>query len=484
MRPSVFASISQHSRNQNAALLASVLLGCCFWGHASLAESSAGQLDFRFYGLLNTNLISHSGRPGSSLEAPVRALPGSLLDPQLPQEGALVFTLRQSRVGFRASYDEATSWWLRAHGEVDFLGLHETQGPGTTTQIPLRLRHAYFEAGTEDWRWTFGQTWSVVARRRPTSYGRTAMALFNTAGALTSRLPQIGVAWRVPLGGSQPPPISAPPTPSDANSTSSGTALRYQIALARPQSGDGEGQFTRFEMPDPGMWSGWPFLQTRVSYESAGIELGLASHLGRERFVVAKGTETEPGYRHGELRYANQDVITWMLGFDGHLDGKSFWVSTHLWVGENVNGLSAHHGVVLERWDLDDTFANGALFGQVRSVQARRALGGFGEIGVRLMDAMAWVFSAGIETGPSNEADYGQLYQNVGLFTGWLWSPLAMVDVSLEYLYLASWYRAHLGHRETPGYRPDQDLLFGAALPTREWQGRNDTLSLNLRLRF
>ena len=176
-----------------------VVMALSLYATSSRAGESANDLEFRFYGILNTNLISHLGLPGSSLEAPTRAVPGSMLDEELRNQGAFVFTLRQSRLGFRAAYEVAEPWRIFARGEVDFLGLHESEGPGTTTQVPLRLRHAYFQVESENLRWTFGQTWSVVARRRPTTYGRTAMALFNTAGALTSRLPQIGVEWWVPL---------------------------------------------------------------------------------------------------------------------------------------------------------------------------------------------------------------------------------------------------------------------------------------------
>ena len=150
------------------------------------------------------------------------------------------------------------------------------------------------------------------------------------------------------------------------------------------------------------------------------MELGLSTHLGRERFEVVRGRETQPGYRFGELRYENQDVLTWLIGFDGHLEFPWLWLSTHVWAGENVNGLSAHHGVILHRWDMDDVFSDGAIAGQIRSVEVRRAVGGFGEMGIRLFSNLSWVISTGMETGPASNADDGQLYQNAGVFSGLL----------------------------------------------------------------
>ena len=242
---------------------------------------------------------------------------------------------------------------------------------------------------------------------------------------------------------------------------------------------------TRVDAVDPGVLAGAPWLQGRFALKGGALEIGFAGHLGRERFEVATGTEMEPGYRTGELRYADRDVRTWLASMDLRLAAGPTWFQGQVWTGENLNGLFARHGVLVDVWDEDDLFANAALSGELRDVTSLRGLGGWAEWGLRFGDTgVSVVGSVGGETGAKDEVDYGQVYQNLGYFGGLMWKPFSAFDVSAEYLHSTTYYRPNLSYRDDPDYRPDADPLDGASPPTRQRRGHNDSVSFNARYRF
>ena len=430
-----------------------------------LGTSSPSALRVTPYGMIVTNAIWNSGAVAPTLDAPIIAKRGSLLDEEMPGQGSFVLTARQSRAGLQVGYAWPQGIHADATIEFDLWGLHETEGPGTITQTSLRLRHAFVRITDGRFRLLAGQSWSVVTPRLPTSLGHMAVALHSMSGVIWNRLPQLTLEVEQPLVGDW--------------------FAVFRGSLTRPHSADGEIGLTRFETPEPGLMSQLPWAQGRISLHSEHVEVGFAGHVGKERFEVAKGTETQPGYRYGELRFDSVDVTTWLASFDFRFHADAFWLNGQLWTGENVNGMFGLHGVYAERWGQEDLFANGALAGLRRDVVPLAATGGWAEAGLHLGQT-GWraLVSGAFETGPREAVGYGALHRNMSAFGALVYQIFEPLDASIEYLHTFSFYRPNWPEREFPGYRPDQDLLFGGEPPTRETMGHNGSLSLNFRLRF
>lgn len=416
------------------------------------------------YGTAVLNIVHNSGKPAPTAEAPVAAVLGSGYDDEIPGQGSLTLSARQSRFGLRA----AASWDERARAEstieFDLWGLNESNGPGTITQTTIRLRHAFFRIGNERVRLLAGQHWSVVTPRLPTSHGHMAVALHTASGAIWNRLPQLTLELDAPMGES---------------------LLTWRLSVARPQSGDGARNILRTDQPDPGALSQMPYLQTRVALKTDSVEVGLAGHVGQETYERATGIETEPGFRAGEVRYDEVDVMTWLVSADLRATMGPMWLQGQAWAGANVNGLFGRHGVLIDMWDANDTFSAAALSGEIRDVESVFGMGGWGELGVGLGDSgLSLVSSFGIETGDEEDVDYGQSYESWNAFGGLLYKPVSWFDVSAEYLYSRTFYRPDLEYRELPGYRVDNDPLRGQAPPTRMRRGQNNSIALTTRLRF
>lgn len=433
---------------------------------ASWAElASRARFSINTYGVIVTNAVLNTGAVAPTLEAPIGAKRGSLLDDELPGQGSFLITARQSRVGVKANAQWAEDARVEARLELDLWGIHETEGPGTITQTSLRLRSAYMRLSDGGLHFLAGQNWVVITPRVPKAYGHMAVALHSESGAVWNRLPQLTLELNSDFG--------------------AGLQGKAFFSVVRPHSGDGERGITRFDTQAPGPQSSLPWLQSRLALRHAHFEFGVAGHFGYERFEVAVGTETEPGYRYGELRMKDVDVMTWLVSTDAHLEVGDFWFNGQLWMGQNLNGMFSHHGVLTDTWDQDDVFAEAALVGQLRDVTPLQAYGGWGELGLNFGDS-GWsaLTSVGVETGPRSDVDYGKRYRNIGLFGALMWSPLSFMDVSVEYLRSMTFYRPDLENREDPAFRNDEDLLGGDEPPARESMGFNDSFSLNFRLRF
>lgn len=435
------------------------------WWQQKLGDKTPVALEVVPYGMIVTNAVLNNGAAAPTLDALIIAQRGSLLDAEIPGQGSLVLTARQSRAGLQVAYRWPQGLRADANLEMDLWGLHETEGPGTATQTSFRLRHAFFRLGDERLQLIIGQTWSVVTPRLPTSLGHMAVALHSMSGALWNRLPQLTVELDRPILGTW--------------------RGRFRLSITRPHSGDGEVGLTRFETPEPGLLSQLPWAQARYAFYTRGFEFGVAGHVGRERYEVVRGTETDPGYRFGELRYDSVDVATWLSSLDFRWESPGGWLNGQLWVGENINGLFGHHGVYIDKWDAADVYSNGAMTGLNQDVIALAATGAWLEAGLDFR-SIGWkaVVSGAFETGPQNAVAYGALYRNMSLFGGLFYRVVEPLDASLEYLHTFSFYRPDLSSRDLPGYRPDQDLLFGGDPPSRETMGHHGSLSLNFRFRF
>jgi hypothetical protein len=430
---------------------------------SALAAKASFSVDT--YGIIVTNAVLNTGAVLPTIEAPIGAKMGSMLDDELPGQGSFSISARQSRVGVKAKAKWAEDASAEAKVELDLWGLHETQGPGTITQTTLRLRSAYMRIGDGGLKFLAGQNWTVVTPRLPKSYGHMAVALHTQAGAVWNRLPQLTLELE--------------------SAFSDGLKGKAFFSVVRPHSGDGAKGLTRFDTQAPGPQSSLPWLQSRLALRSDKLEIGVAGHAGFERFEVAVGTETTPGYRYGELRTEDSDVLTWLVSMDAHAELGPLWFNGQVWVGQNLNGMFAHHGVLADTWDQDDVFAESALAGQLREVTPLQAWGGWAELGMKFGDS-GWsaISSFGCETGPQDEVDHGKIHQNMGIFGALMWTPLSFMDISAEYLRSITYYRPNLENRENPSFRNDDDLLAGADPPARKKQGFNDSFSLNFRLRF
>lgn len=426
----------------------------------------AADADFtlRPFGIIAVNSVFNSGVPFPTAEAPTGAALGSGLDDRMPGQGGFTLSARQSRFGLESGYEWGEHGIATTKLEFDLWGIAETNGPGTATHTGVRLRHASLRIGNDRVRFLAGQDWAVVTPRLPTSLGHMAVALHTFSGAVWHRLPQIGIEVDTPLGES--------------------SSFLTRVSLVRAQSGDGPAGFSRFDGLDPGARGQLPWLQGRVALQAEFVEVGVAGHIGRERYDVATGTDMSPGYRHGELIYKEVDVPTWMGSFDLRVEAGPLWLHGQVWTGANLNGMFSRHGVYRDYWDADDVFADGALAGELKDVEAVRGYGGWAELGVHLNECFRLVGSVGGESGEKNDVDYGDVYQNLGYFGGIIWKPLAWFDASLEYVHSATYFRPELGYRDDPNYRVADDPLRGNAPPTRQRQGHNDSISLNVRLQF
>lgn len=79
-------------------------------------------------------------------------------------EPAFDIDARRSRAGINVEGPESgiSGYQLGGRVEIDFFGQFLTEN-----RAGARLRHAYFEATREDWRFLVGQTWDVVSPLRP-----------------------------------------------------------------------------------------------------------------------------------------------------------------------------------------------------------------------------------------------------------------------------------------------------------------------------
>ena len=424
-------------------------------------------LTFTPYGFIAVNTRYNTGTPAPTQEAPVGAMVGSGINDELDTDGSFVITPRQSRLGFRLDFDADEDTNVIGRYEMDFFGYSENRGPGAATQTSLRLRHAAIDIGGERWRFVAGQWWSPVTPRLPTSYGHITVAVHTFSGALFARLPQLSVRNIAPI--------------SDTFS------FQTQLALTRPHNGHGTGPFSRFDMPDPGNLGGLPYLQGRLALISEVFELGVAGHIGRERFLVCVGMDREPGYRYMEPLFEDDYVETWMGSVDLRLTSSGgAWLHAQAWMGANLTGLFGRQGVYVDRWrEYEDIFADANLAGAVQDVEAIESFGGWAEVGMPLGDSdFTVVSSAGGDFGDKDDVDWLRVYRNIGFFGALLYNPLPFLDTSIEYYRTITYYKADLEYRLQEDYREDLDPLRGRDVPRRMREGHNDSISMNLRLRF
>lgn len=104
-----------------------------------------------------------------------------------------LFTARQTRLGFRASFPRAGGWTPSSVVEIDFFGARPVAGQGSTFNQPrIRLGYVSLEH-TSGLRLVAGQDWVIFAPVNPTSWAHVSIPQAAAAGNPWMRLPQIRV---------------------------------------------------------------------------------------------------------------------------------------------------------------------------------------------------------------------------------------------------------------------------------------------------
>ena len=161
-------------------------------------------------------------------------------------------TVRQTRLGLRYNGPQLGAARLSGQVEIDMFSGNATLPNSVGFDVP-RLRLAF---GRVDWK-TFsivaGQDYSVFAPLNPTSFAGFAIPDMAASGNLWIRTPQIRAEWRK-------------------------QKLQFQIAATDPNVGDYPGTFSTVRVAGIGERGRAPGLDSRVSYSSGALALGLSGH--------------------------------------------------------------------------------------------------------------------------------------------------------------------------------------------------------------
>jgi hypothetical protein len=400
------------------------------------------------YGMIVANLVYDTGTVGPTGDSPVFAIAGSNIGDGLPTDGQFLITARQSRFGFKGSLQVTERVHINGLIELDFFGLHENEGPLAVINSAVRMRLARIEVGDERFRFIVGQDWSVVTPRLPTSLSHMVVSAHTFGGAVWSRLPQATFVFVQPL--------------SRGRSPLGEQAFKLQVSAARNFSGDGfGGGITRLDKPDPGTLGKLPVAQVRAAFESEVFSFGLAGHLGRETYQVARLDDA------GEFTTIDDHVPTWMASADLNVAGRWVWFSAQGYYGHNINGLGSNQGVRYDLWTAEEIDPADVRVGQYRDVVALPGAGGWAEFGALLgTEKLKLVASAGADVGEREQVEVGNRWLNTGVLTGLIYAPFPIFDMSLEYQRITSFYRG----------LPDA--------PTEQVRGQNNYIAASFRFKF
>jgi len=212
-------------------------------------------------------------------------------------EPALDIDARRSRVGIDVAGPKAgfSGYQLGGKVEVDFYGQFLTEN-----RAGARLRHAYFEATGDEWRFLVGQTWDVIS---PLNAGMLNFSPGWAGGNIGFRRAQFRVERTVGLA--------------------DGTEWLLQGSLNQTIVDDFPA--------DPGVRresSIFPVLQARTAVQLAGpsdsqpVALGISGHYGETGFDFIR-----PGPPPLNLPPADDTRFpTWSVNLDLHVPLSSAWI--------------------------------------------------------------------------------------------------------------------------------------------------------------
>ncbi len=220
------------------------------------------------YGILWTDMIYASSRTYPSMFVLW------IESEQTHGESSFVIDARRSRVGVNVTGPEVDVLGGLTGGgkvEVDFLG-----GFTTENTTDARLRHVYWEAKNEEWRFLTGQTWDLVSPLLPSTVN---FSVGWCTGNIGFRRTQMRVERYL--------------------HTAEGTRLTLQCALAQNIVPDlASGSFSDGVYRETG---GWPEIQARSAVTFGGnetrdaITLGVSGHIGETGFDFSRAS---PGPYH------------------------------------------------------------------------------------------------------------------------------------------------------------------------------------------
>ncbi len=173
-------------------------------------------------------------------------------------------TVRQTRLGMRYNGPQIASARISGQVELDMFSGNATLPNSVGFDVP-RLRLAF---GRADWK-TFslvaGQDWSVFAPLNPTSFAGFAIPDMAASGNLWIRSPQIRAEWHK-------------------------QKLLFQIAATDPNVGDYPSTFSTVRVAGIGERGRFPGFDSRLSYSSGALALGLSGHYSHGKNAGTIGT--------------------------------------------------------------------------------------------------------------------------------------------------------------------------------------------------
>jgi hypothetical protein len=339
--------------------------------------------------------------------------------------GSYVMNVRQSRIGARIAFDDTAGWTAaRLSGlfEVDFQGGFTGTTSSTFYNAILRLRKVWGEAAWGSgsrFSIRFGQDDRLVSPLRPASLAFVADPLFQTAGLLHGRAPQLALRYDL--------------TPKDGfGLTIAAAALNPQeptvaVLATSPGAAVDFGSGNRSRVPN---------LEGRLglgirSGGSKVVDLGLCGGLQQNRFV-ARTSATGP--------FEDVDVRTSIMGADLTLNVWIFQVLAEIYQGKgyDIPGALATQGIAF------DVTGAGALVLPAVST-AVKATGGWFQVGLNLNPVLLYGGWGGTQT-PFSELTGTTLAAAAARVQNFMWAAGAIVSAgknwkfSLEYANARSWY--------------------------------------------
>jgi hypothetical protein len=244
-------------------------------------ETTIGPVKARFYG---TILFDSSFSSASVIGQEVPLWAGNPATPVTYPDGSvgrsgdnhdLVFTMRQSILGFTLNPAKPTSGWTpSALVEIDFFGSRtaDTFSPQNRVFNQPRLRLAYVQLEHKSIKIVVGQDKMILAPLDPISLSHVGVPLGATAGDLWGWFPQARIDWTTKMGS---------------------TGVLVQAGVLRPQFGDPRletaptsGSVIDTSSSGLGERSSQPFYQARLALSpkvgSKTATFGVSGHFGQE----------------------------------------------------------------------------------------------------------------------------------------------------------------------------------------------------------
>jgi len=413
---------------------------------AVLAEKKS-PITFTPYGFVLLNaffndspFLSHT-YPGQALPCPAIGAANGC-----NQGGSFVMNVKQSRIGTRIALDDSAGWTqakLSGLFEVDFQGGFTGTNSAAFYNAIMRLRKVWGEAawGSESrFSIRFGQDDRIISPLRPNSLAFVADPLFQTAGLLHGRAPQLALRYDLtPKDGFGFTLAAAALNPQEVTFTDFGT----QPGTAVDFGAGNRGRLPNFEgRLGLGIRSGG----TKV------VDLGLWGGWQRNRFVARQSaTSTDLG---------DVDINSTVIGAD---------LTFNLWIFQGLaeiyqgKGYDAPGSLATQGITFKTTGTPATLLLPPEGV-AVKATGGWFQLALNLNPVLVYGGWGGTQT-PVKELIGTTLGQPAGRIQNYMWALGAIVSAgknwrfSVEYADTRSWYYTG-GFADGHQYSVNSQLLF------------------------